>query len=80
MHDLGTPLLYNDMVIPVDKLNSDFQQVIKTTKGHRGLPHVRILRVTSTGWSNRVNYPCYKPSPSLFLRYRETCSPTLSEC
>lgn len=47
MRDVGTPLLYKDMVVNVDKLSSDFQQVIRTTKDHRGLPHVRTLRVTS---------------------------------
>lgn len=40
MRDVGTPLLYRDMVVNVDKLSSDFQQVIKTTKDHSGLPHV----------------------------------------
>jgi hypothetical protein len=60
MHDVGAPLIYRDMVIPVYKLNSEFRQLMATTKDHRGLPHVRALRVTSTGLNDSVFYPCYE--------------------
>jgi len=60
MRDVGTPLLYKDMVVNVDKMNSDFQQVIKTTKDHSGLPHVRTLRVTRDDMRD----------PPPFARYR----------
>jgi hypothetical protein len=45
LRDVGTPMLYKDMVLCVDNLDSDFEQVIKTTKNHRGLPHIRTICV-----------------------------------
>ena len=60
MYDVGTPVLYKDMVIPVDKLNSDFQQVVATTKEYRGLSHVRTLRVTSKDSEDYMSAPCYE--------------------
>lgn len=60
MRDVGTPLLYKDMVVNVDKLSSDFQQVIKTTKDHSGLPHVRTLCVTSDTMRDPLSFSRYK--------------------
>lgn len=60
MRDVGTPLLYKDMVVSADRLNSDFQQVIKTTKDHSGLPHVRTLRVTSDPMRDPLSFARYK--------------------
>lgn len=60
MHDVGTPLLYKNMVLSVDKLNSDFQQVIKTRKDHSGLPHVRTLRVTSDPMRDTLSFARYR--------------------
>lgn len=60
MRDVGTPLLYKNMVVNVDKLNSDFQRVIKTTKDHSGLPHVRTLRVVSKNSGDFVTSRRYK--------------------
>jgi hypothetical protein len=54
MRDVGTPVLYKDMVVHVNKLDKYFQQVIKTTKSHHGLPHVRSLLIIDWGWENRM--------------------------
>lgn len=58
--DVATPLLYKNMVVSVDKLNSDFRQFIKTTKNHRGLPHVRTVRVVSKNSGDFVSSRRYK--------------------
>jgi hypothetical protein len=60
MRDVGTPLLYKDMVVNVNKLSGDFQQVIKTTKDHSGLPHIRTLRVTSDTMREPLGFARYK--------------------
>jgi hypothetical protein len=62
MRDVGTPILFKDMVLHVDKLSSDFRQVTKTTKteAHRGLPHVRTLRVVSKNSGDFVSSRRYK--------------------
>lgn len=48
LYDVGTPLLYKDMVIPCNIYN-DFERTITTGKGHPGLPHVRTLRFGTDG-------------------------------
>lgn len=59
MRDVATPMLYQDMVVYVDKLNSEFLQVI-TAKDHRGLPHVRTLLVVGRPWEERMYYHGYE--------------------
>lgn len=62
IRDVATPMLYRDMVLHVDKLNSDFRQVIKSakTKDHRGLPHIRKIHVVSKNSDVFVSSRRYK--------------------
>ena len=55
LRDVGTPILYNDMVFSVKKIHSSFPQVIAATEDHGGLPHVRTLRVAGRGWGELMN-------------------------
>jgi hypothetical protein len=55
LRDVGTPILYNEMVFSVKKIRSSFPQVIAATENHSGLPHVRTLRVAGKGWGELMD-------------------------
>jgi len=79
MQDVATPVLYKDMVVNVDKLNDDFQQVIKTAKDHRGLPHVRTLRVTRDPMIDPPSFARFRVVSQLLSAMPRDTLPTSSE-
>lgn len=44
---VGTPLLYANMVVHADRLNSELMSTVSASGTHYGLSHVRALRVES---------------------------------
>jgi hypothetical protein len=44
---VGTPLLYTNMVVHADRLGKDLESTLFDQGNHRGLAHIRTLRIDS---------------------------------
>ena len=53
---MGTPLLYANMVVHTDRLNKDFKSTLLDPGNHRGLAHIRTLRVNTEHVDEEFDY------------------------